>query len=71
MSSLWMPRRHKLGVTDICIEELGLPKNVDDSSWEANKEQIKSRQKQSKVRDSGLLRGAAGDCRNNIGSPCN
>ncbi len=38
-------------VTDICIEELGLPKNVDDSSWEANKEQIKSRQKQSKVRD--------------------
>ena len=38
-------------VTDICIEELGLPKNVGDGSWEANKEQIKSRQKQSKVKD--------------------
>lgn len=38
-------------VTDICIEELGLPRNAGDSGWEANKEQIKSRQKQSKVKD--------------------
>lgn len=38
-------------VTDICIEELGLPKNTGDDGWEANKEQIKSRQKQSKVKD--------------------
>ena len=38
-------------VTDICIEELGLPKNAGDGGWEENKEQIKSRQKQSKVKD--------------------
>lgn len=38
-------------VTDICIEELGLPRNAGDSSWEANKEQIKNSQKQSKVKD--------------------
>ncbi|MDO5350159.1 MAG: glucose PTS transporter subunit IIA [Lachnospiraceae bacterium] len=38
-------------VTDICIEELGLPRNAGDGSWEANKEQIKNSQKQSKVRD--------------------
>ncbi len=38
-------------VTDICIEELGLPRNAGDSSWEANKEQLKSRQKQSRAKD--------------------
>lgn len=38
-------------VTDICIEELGFPKNAGDSSWEANKEQIKNSQKQSRVKD--------------------
>ena len=38
-------------VTDICIEELGLPRNTSDSGWEANKEQIKSAQKQSKIKD--------------------
>ncbi len=38
-------------VTDICIEELGLPRNTSDSGWEANKEQIKSSQKQSKIKD--------------------
>lgn len=38
-------------ITDICIEELGLPKNAGDGGWEENKEQIKSRQKQSKVKD--------------------
>lgn len=38
-------------VTDICIEELGLPRNTNDTSWEANKEQVKSQQKQSKIKD--------------------
>ncbi len=38
-------------VTDICIEELGLPRNTSDSGWEANKEQIKNAQKPSKIKD--------------------
>lgn len=38
-------------VTDICIEELGLPRNATNQSWQENKEQIKSNQKQSKLKD--------------------
>lgn len=38
-------------VTDICIEELGIPRNAGDGGWEANKEEIKNRQKKSRVRD--------------------
>ncbi len=38
-------------VTDICINEFGLPRNSSDTSWEENKEQIKSRQKKSKAKD--------------------
>lgn len=38
-------------VTDLCIDEFGLPRNVNDTGWEANKEQIKNRQKQSKIKD--------------------
>lgn len=38
-------------VTDICIEELGLPRNIKDQSWQENKAQIKGNQKQSKLKD--------------------
>lgn len=38
-------------VTDICIEDLGLPRNADDAGWKANKEEIKSKQKQSRMKD--------------------
>ena len=38
-------------VTDICIEDLGLPRNADDTGWKANKEEIKSKQKQSRMKD--------------------
>lgn len=37
-------------VTDLCIEEFGLPKNSQDGSWEENKAKIKGAQKESKLK---------------------
>ena len=38
-------------VTDICTDELGLPKAAgNDSNWEENKAKIKGQQKQSKLK---------------------
>lgn len=37
-------------VTDICTDELGLPKAATDNNWQENKANIKGNQKQSKVK---------------------
>ena len=38
-------------VTDICVEELGLPRDAVSTDWQENKAEIKGQQKQSKLKD--------------------
>lgn len=38
-------------VTDICVEELGLPRDAVSTDWQENKAEIKNQQKQSKLKD--------------------
>lgn len=38
-------------VTDICVEELGLPRDAVSTDWQENKAEIKNQQKQSKLKE--------------------